>query len=116
MKITFFAFGAKSGAFGDKSKLRIPRGAACARSHAIIELNARPPKPSATSRKACLRVCNLLMRSLRSIAVQKIVRRQHRLEEEAQAFLRLRILGNGLLRDCEFFRGRRPRIRCVEGT
>src|SRR6266404_844042 len=109
MKMTLLAFGAKCGAFGFRSYIRslaMADSAANNRSCCNMEFTAIAPNPTAASCNACLRVRNLFMASFlqssqttRLITIQKVVCPEHRLDEQAEAFLRIRFRCNGLLRD-----------------
>src|ERR1700704_3101429 len=132
MKMTRFAFAAKGGGFGLRSYTRSLAAAASAANSCScwnIEFTAIAPNPIAASCKACLRVINLFMTLyLRLthpgrpgtgasaskaypnclVTVQESVCTEHRLDEQTEAFLRIRFCRDGLFRDFLLSRRRRP--------
>src|SRR5437870_6290424 len=124
MKMTRLALGAKCGVFGFRSYVRslaMADSAANNRSCCNMEFTAIAPKPTAASCNACLRVRNLFMASFlpssqttRLVTIQKVVCPEHRLNEQAEAFLRIRFRGDGLFRDLLLFGGRWPAVGLVE--
>src|SRR5678815_4010879 len=109
MKITRLALAGNNGDLGLRSycfSLARIDSAAYSRSCWMMEFSAIAPNPIAASCRICLRECIRLI-SISSIAVEKLVRAKHRLQEQPQPFLRIgigsdRSLGNGKF----FLRGR----------
>src|SRR5579863_7249930 len=120
MKITRFALAAKCGAFGFRSYVRsFARldSAANILSCCSMEFTAIAPNPTAASCNACLRVKIFFMAyclHLRSVTIKEVVCPKHRLDEQAEAFLRIGFRCDGFLRDLLFFRSRWPVVGEIE--